>query len=70
MDAAAEGSDAGKAVLRLLRARRDTRAALCEHEMVGCASRKKGKFDEGWDKLREDIFARQKASASSPVRLN
>ena len=55
--APAEGVDAGQAVLRVLRAGRDTCAAP---RSGGVEREVQGQFDEGWDELREGTFARQK----------
>ena len=57
LGAAAEVADAGQAVLRLLRAGRDPRPAPRAAEW---ADKYAGRFDAGWDALREEIFARQK----------
>ena len=56
LGAAAEGADAGQAVLRLLRARRDPRPAPRPAGVVG---EYQGGFDDGWDALREATLARQ-----------
>ena len=62
---AAEGADAGQAVLHLLRTwRRPTRRTTCPRS--GPTSTR-GKFDQGWDKLREEIFARQKELGVIPA---
>ena len=57
MDPPAEGADARQAVLRLLRAGRDARAAPRAAEW---SAKYKGEFDQGWDALREETLARQK----------
>ena len=51
-------------VLRLLRAWRDTCPAPRADRVV---DRYKGKFDDGWDKLRERTFARQKELGVIPA---
>ena len=58
MDAGDAVADAGPAVLHVLRREREPPAA---HAAAGAGSRRtyKGKFDQGWDKLREEILARQ-----------
>ena len=57
MGAPAKGADARQAVLHVLRAGRNPRPAPRTQEWI---DKYKGKFDQGWDKLREEIFARQK----------
>ena len=57
MDLAAESFGTRQAVLRLLRAGRHPRPSPPPKEW---ADKYKGKFDGGWDKLREATFARQK----------
>ena len=63
LDAPAEGADARQALLHLLRARRDPRAASCA---AGMGDRYRGQFDQGWDGLREQTLARQKALGVIP----
>ena len=53
----AERHHAGQAVLRLLRARRHPRP---HHPTPEWIDKFKGKFDMGWNALREQIFANQK----------
>ena len=58
LDPPAEGADARQAVLHLLRARAPrTRRTTSPPEW---SDKYKGKFDQGWDALREETFARQK----------
>ena len=58
-----EGADGRQALLRLLRAGRDPRAAP---RPAGVVDRYKGRFDEGWDELREQTIERQKALGVIP----
>ncbi len=58
LDPPAEGADARQAVLRVLRAGRDARAAPRAAGVVRRSTR--AQFDQGWDALREETFARQK----------
>ena len=52
-----EVADAGQAVLHLLRRRAPrTPRTTCPKEWI---AKYKGKFDQGWDKLREETLARQ-----------
>ena len=53
-----------QAVLHVLRAGRDARAAPCARQTW--IDRYRGRFDAGWDALREEIFARQKALGVIP----
>ena len=56
----AEVADAGQAVLHVLRPRRHARPApRARKEWI---AKYKGKFDQGWDKLREEHLARQIAA--------
>ena len=65
VDPHAEGGRAGQAVLRLLRAGRDARAAPSpKKEWI---EKYKGKFDQGWDKVREETLARQKKLGIVPA---
>ena len=62
----AEGADARQAVLRVLRARAPrTRRTTCRREW---SDKYKGRFDQGWDALREETFARQKELGVIPRR--
>ena len=54
----AEGADAGQAVLRLLRARAPPTPRTTSRRSG--RDRYQGRFDQGWDALREEILARQK----------
>ena len=56
--APAEGADARQAVLRLLRAGRHPRARTTSP--AEWSDKYRGRFDQGWDALREETFARQK----------
>ena len=56
LDPPAEGVDARQAVLRLLRPRRHPRPAPRAAEW---SDKYAGQFDDGWDVLREQMFARQ-----------
>ena len=58
LDPPAEGTDARQAVLRVLRAGRHPRAAPRPDRVVATSTR--APFDDGWDALREETFARQK----------
>ena len=58
VDPPAEGADARQAVLRVLRAGRDPRAAPRAQGLD--RDKYEGQFDQGWDALREETFARQK----------
>ena len=64
LGAAAEGADAGQALLHVFRPERHARAAPCA-ERRG-SDKYKGKFEGGWDKLRQEIFTRQKAIGVIP----
>ena len=55
---------ARQAVLRLLRARRHARAAPADPEWI---DKFKGKFDMGWNAMREQIFANQKRLGVIPA---
>ena len=57
LGAPAEVPDGRQAILHVLRAGRDPRAAPCAKEWV---DRYKGKFAHGWDRQREITFERQK----------
>ena len=61
---AAEGPDAGQAVLRLLRPRRDPRPAPRAGRVVGALP---GEFDQGWDMLREETLVRQQELGVVPA---
>ena len=64
--APAEVADARQAVLHVLRARaRRTRRTTCRRSG---SAKYKGRFDQGWDALREETFARQKAARRDPGR--
>ena len=54
----------GQALLHLLGARRHPRPAPCP---AGVVDKYKGKFDDGWDALRERTFARQKELGVIPA---
>ena len=57
LDALPAGADARQAVLHVLRApARPTHRTTCPKEYI---AKYKGKFDQGWDKLREETLARQ-----------
>ena len=55
----------GQAVLHVLGARRAFTARTTSPQQW--ADKYKGKFDQGWDKLREEVFARQKALGWIPA---
>ena len=57
LGAATEGADTGQAVLHVLRAWRHPCAASRPKQW---SDKYKGKFDDGWDALRERLFAKQK----------
>ena len=61
----AEGADARQAVLRLLRARRHARARTTSRRSGRTSTR--ASFDDGWDALREETFARQKELGVIPA---
>ena len=59
------GDDARQAVLHLLRHGRDARAApRAASEWI---EKYDGQFDDGWQKLREETFARQKSDGRHPA---
>ena len=62
----AEVGHARPAVLRLLRARRHARPA--PRPARSGAAKFKGKFDQGWDKYREETFERQLKLGVDPAR--
>ena len=64
MDRAAEGAYAGQALLYLLRTGGHARRHHAPNEW---ADKYKGKFDQGYDKLREETFARQKKLGVIPA---
>jgi len=55
-----------QAILHVFCTRRYARTASCPKEW---ADKYKGKFDQGWDKLREETLARQKKLGVIPKRL-
>ena len=57
MGSPTEGADARQAVLHVLCARHNPCPAP---RAEGIGDKYKGKFDQGWDKLREETFARPK----------
>ncbi len=57
MDPGAEGVDAGQAVFRLLR---EGATHAPHHVSKEWSGTYKGKFDQAWDREREETFARQK----------
>ena len=60
MGQAAEVAHAGQALLHVLRARCDPCPAPRADEW---ADKYEGRFDKGWDTIREETFARQRDSA-------
>ena len=64
MDRAAEGADAGQALLRLLRPGRHPRAAP---RAEGVGRQVQGQIRQGWDNQREETFARQKKLGVIPA---
>jgi Arylsulfatase A and related enzymes len=59
-----EGAGTRQALLRVLRPGRDPRTSSRPKEW---ADKYKGKFDGGWDKLREETIARQKGLGVIPA---